>query len=40
MTVFAIAALLLAWYSISRDQQEQQVIREQTSRIQFAAPGP
>jgi hypothetical protein len=40
LTVFAIGTLLLAWYSISRDQQEQQVIREQTSRIQFAAPGP
>jgi hypothetical protein len=40
LTVFAIGALLLVWYSISRDQQEQQVIREQTSRIQFQAPGP
>jgi hypothetical protein len=40
VTVFAIAALLLAWYAIGKDQQEQQVIREQTSRIQFQAPGP
>jgi uncharacterized membrane protein len=40
LTVFAVAALMLAWYGISRDQQEQQVIREQTSRIQFQAPGP
>ena len=40
MTVFAIGTLLLTWHAISRDQQEQQVIREQASRIQFQAPGP
>ena len=40
LTAFSIGILLLAWYSISRDQQEQQVIREQTARINAIAPGP
>ena len=40
LTVFAIGTLLLTWHAISRDQQEQQVIREQTSRINAIAPGP
>lgn len=40
LAAFSIGTLLLAWYSISRDQQEQQVIREQTARIQSIAPGP
>ena len=40
LTVFAIGTLLLTWHAISRDQQEQQVIREPTSRINAIAPGP
>jgi hypothetical protein len=40
LAVIGTGALILGWYLISVDQQQQQTNREQTSRVNAIAPGP
>ena len=40
VTALALGLFLLAWYAVSRDQQQQQIYRQQVSRINAIAPGP
>ena len=40
LAVIGTGALVLGWYLISVDQQQQQTNREQTSRVNAIAPGP
>jgi alkylation response protein AidB-like acyl-CoA dehydrogenase len=40
LTALALGLFLLAWYGVSRDQQQQQIYRQQVSRINAIAPGP